>query len=244
MRVKIISWNIWKGTFLTKAIRFLKKEKVDIICLQEVKGESKDNNNDAAKIAAALSFNFIYFEAFTTDRHIPAFSMGNAILSRFEIKKGQRIYLSNLSAYKKSAETEPRIAVIADINAGRKSLTVINTHLAYSENCLSSQARKRQVDKLSGTLRKKNLVLAGDFNAGFNNPDIKKLSQALISADKNDNKPTWSIYKKADKRFSRENLKYKIDHIFVSPDLKVESFEVKRNIFASDHLPVIAAIKI
>lgn len=41
MRLKIISLNIWRGELLENAVNFLKKERPDIVMLQEVTNEQK-----------------------------------------------------------------------------------------------------------------------------------------------------------------------------------------------------------
>jgi len=43
MKIKVLSWNIWCGTYLEEVIKFLKKADADIIALQEVSIDERGN---------------------------------------------------------------------------------------------------------------------------------------------------------------------------------------------------------
>src|SRR5437763_1847986 len=140
MKIKILSWNIWAGKYLDKVIETLKKENADIIGLQEVTEEKIDNQkiNIAYKIAKELKYEAIFFKAFSYEKNGRFFNQGNAILSKFPIKKSKVHFLSNLNLYKKTAQTEPRIAVEIEVNINNTNLYVFTTHLAYADKFESS----------------------------------------------------------------------------------------------------------
>lgn len=56
MNVKLLSWNIWGGQYLPEIVDFLKKEKADIIALQEVIEDLNGANNVAKIIAQKLRY--------------------------------------------------------------------------------------------------------------------------------------------------------------------------------------------
>src|SRR3989344_3149830 len=92
MKLKLLSWNIWCGTYLDEVIKFLKTTNADIIALQEV---AEDERGNISKIIAdKLGYKYVY----TTDidmplKYLPNYKkddegtkkMGNAILSKYEI---------------------------------------------------------------------------------------------------------------------------------------------------------------
>src|SRR6266480_1308494 len=126
MNIKVLSWNIWKGKHLKEVIEFLKTTKADVIGLQEVVGETT-----AQKIANQLGYEYTYFTAFTTNRHETIFDLGISILSKYPIKHATCHFLSTMDAYEQNAQTEPRIAVEAEIEINGILLHVFTVHLAY-----------------------------------------------------------------------------------------------------------------
>lgn len=244
MRVKIISWNIWKGKNLNGVIEFLAKEKADIVGLQEVteKESGTKKINLASEIAKKLGYKFIYCKAFTTDRHVPVFDIGNAILSKFEPKNSKCIFLSDINDYRGDSQTEPRGAVKTEFNIDNKNLTVLNVHLSYSDKLRSSDLRMKQTDRLIKLVKDQNTILLGDFNACPESPEVKQISKVIRNADKGSSLSTWSVYPVNYKGFKVDGLKYRIDHIFVSDNIKIEKFSVGSS-KASDHLPLIAEMK-
>lgn len=255
MKVKILSWNIWRSKNIDDAIEFLKKSRPDITYLQEA--VKKNGEDTTAKIARALGYHYIWHKAFTTNRHIPSYDLGNAILSKFPILENSFVFLSDLSLYKNNAETEPRIAQIAKVQTAPKTnLHIINTHLAYSTNCRPSKLRSYQIENLlklieaikpnsasteSNSANVSQTVVAGDFNTTVESGELGEISKILVNADQNPIKPTWPLFDK--KNNSKTQPKYRIDHIFTSADIKVEKFKVEQS-SVSDHLPISAVLAV
>lgn len=244
MKIKLLSWNIWHGKYLKEVIEFLKKADADIIALQEVvETEEPKKENQAEIIAQALGYNFVFFKAFTTERHHPSYSQGNAILTKFKIKESKGVFLSDLSHYRGNAETEPRIALETHLEIAGEKLQVINTHLAYSHELKPSEMRHRQLNKLLTLIDKEKAVLMGDFNSTPETEVIKKVEEVLVNADPKSNQPTWSVFENEYHGFKVKGLEYRIDYIFVSPDISVETFKIE-DTKASDHLPVSSIIEV
>jgi exonuclease III len=65
MKLKILSWNIWCGTYLDEVIKFLKIADSDIIALQEVAEDNRGNISEI--IAKELGYKYVY----TTDIDMP-----------------------------------------------------------------------------------------------------------------------------------------------------------------------------
>ncbi|MBI2011595.1 endonuclease/exonuclease/phosphatase family protein [Candidatus Daviesbacteria bacterium] len=242
MKLKILSWNIWKGKYLDQVIEVLKKENADILGLQEViEKDEEDLNlqsgigrlNLAEIIASKLGYQKVWYKAFTTDRHTPIFDIGNALLSKYPILESKCIFLSGLDLYQKSPETEPRIAIKAKIDINGKILNVITTHLGWSENQQASKIRELQVEKLLQLIKEESTILMGDFNSLPDSPEVKKIEIVLVNTDPNPIEPSATDFK-AD---------FRIDYIFVSKDLKFSNFRMIDS-DASDHKPLVVEIDI
>lgn len=241
MKIKVLSWNIWGGYFvdLKGVIRLIKEESPDIIGLQEVKSNGE---NQAEQVAGELGMNLYDFRVFTTDRHEPSFSLGNSLLSKYKFEKTESIFLSDMSDYQKNWETEPRGLVTARINLGGKKLTVSNIHLAYSKDFAPSEMRTKQVKNLMSNVDLIQSILIGDFNSLSDSLEIKLIQSKFKNSDPNLNKKTWSVRNKEDPD-QKLHPKYRIDHIFVSPDIKVSDFRVLKD-YSSDHFPITAILEI
>lgn len=224
--MKLVSWNIWKGTHLEKVVDELGKLNADVICLQEVK---EDQANQAEKIAIKLKYNFVYFPIFITDRHTPSYTLGNAILTRYTIANPQHIYLSDLSNYTGNSTAEPRGAIKARIG----KYTVICTHLGFSKDLVSTQIQIAQLNNLLPLLKSSKLILAGDFNSIPDSKIIKKIEEILINSD-NSSTPTRNALKEGEEE-------RRIDYIFTSPDIKIKRFKIQQT-SASDHNILIATL--
>jgi endonuclease/exonuclease/phosphatase family metal-dependent hydrolase len=240
MDISLVTWNIWKGVHLPKVIQKLQELKSDIICLQEIieqEDRSRKRVNSAHEIAKALNYNYIYCKSFTTDRHTPVFDLGDAILSKFPIINSTCHTLSSMHDYKGSSVTEPRNAIEVEVAIEGTKLTLITTHLGYSEGFTESDIRTQQTEKLLQLLTKEKTVLAGDFNSLPHSPVITKISQILENTDPEMSKPTYTAMKDQNHKQDR------IDYIFTSKDIKKKSFEILES-DASDHFPVKALVTI
>ncbi len=241
MQFKVLSWNIWGGYFidLPGVVKLLQKEKPDIIGLQEVK---ENGVNQAKQIADKLGLNLHDFRAFTTDRHKSVYSLGNSILAKFPITKKESIFLTDLSYYKQNWETEPRGLVKTSINIKGKVLTILTLHLAYSKDFQPSEMRKKQLNTLLKHLTSKATILMGDFNSLPNSAEIKLIEKKLKNSDPKAKEKTWKARSRENPKV-KLNPKYRIDYIFVSPDIKVSDFKVIKD-YSSDHFPIMATIQI
>jgi len=240
-----MSWNIWHGKHLVEIKEHIRKSNPDIIGLQEVIEMVKNGKkwNLAEEIAKELGYEWVYFRAFTNETSDPIYDQGNAILSKYKIDKATCYFLSGPEIYEKTAESEPRIAIDAHISFGERMLHIITTHLAYSFQFRHSKVRDLQVNNLLKTIDPNNTVLMGDFNSPNDSEVIKRISTVIQNADTNPTDPTWTVYPFDYHGHVETELKHRLDHIFLSNDLRVEKFEVE-NSKGSDHLPVSAIIEI
>lgn len=239
-----MSWNLWHGEFLDDIVAFLRRSDADIIALQEVV-DAPGGPQMVAHIAEATGYHVAHYRAFTSDRHDPPVQQGNTILSRHAIQQASAQVLSDMSRYQGTSETEPRIAVRACIQVNGGGLTVLNTHLAHTTDLASCQTRLDQVDNLIHLVEPQRTVLMGDFNVEPGSEELRRIGTVMQNADPDPRQPTAFLYHKDREtgELTETEPQYRIDHIFVTPDVEVESFEVL-DTRASDHYPVMAVIHV
>lgn len=237
MQLRLLSWNIWGGKHFEEIVSFLGEQRPDIIALQEV--VEKDGSNTAAEIAGRLGYNFAYFRAI--DKIGTDLAQGNAILTSFPIEKSASHILSDMSLYKGTAETEPRIAVEAKVRIESELLSIFTIHLAYSHKFQNSMMRDLQVDNLIKLIQPSRTILMGDFNSHPDSFYMERLNRVIKNADSQLTEPTWTIYPFDYEGFTETELRHRLDYIFTSKDVAVENFSVPFS-KGSDHLPVSATV--
>lgn len=242
MKLKILSWNIWCGTHLDEAIKFLKNADADIIALQEVAKD--DRGNIVEIIAKELGYNYVH--AVDMDmplKFLPGYKsdnkrkikFGDAILSRHTITNSKTYELSNENNFR-------RLVSEADIKIGNKILHIFSIHLKHTHQ-KQLDLQDFEAENLLKLLPEKNTIVMGDFNSLPESTVIQKINTVLQDTEVGSATPTWSVYKEGCIGCLVESIKYKLDYIFTSKDIKTSSFKVY-NSKASDHLPISAIIEI
>ncbi len=241
MKINIGSWNIWIfGPRDFKGIaKVVKENKIDILGVQEAGVYfDKGKENMAEKIAEELDFHYIFYPA-SDIIHKDSYRVGNAIFSRFPIIESKCYQLNppNIK-YDGTYETEPRVLVYSKIQLDDdKSLNFLTTHLQFSLKFKTTAIRLVQVENILSVIKKLDdpIVLTGDFNTVPQNEEIRKIEDLLTRVDGNE--PTWTIYPFEKDGWHVEELKYRLDNIFVSKDTAYKNFEIIKSKI-SDHLPI------
>lgn len=241
MKLKILSWNIWCGTYLDEVIEFLKHSNADIIALQEVAEDERGNLVEI--IAKELGYEYVHAIGMNMPvRFLPKYEkndkrtikFGTAILSKYKIINS-KIY--------ELVDENKRLIVRADIKIGDKILHIFSIHLKHTHQ-KPSEIQDVETDNLLQLLPEKNTIVMGDFNALPESTVIKKMNQVLQDIETNSITPTWSVYKDGCTCLTKdEEVIYKLDYIFTSKNMKVDLFEVHES-KGSDHLPISAIIEI
>lgn len=179
----------------------------------------------------ATEANFAYY-AFGPSLALPQLNLapshyGNAILSRHPIIRAERFALPRL------AGKEERSALLVEVSLSGQPLTVIATHLGLDAN-----ERGEQVQALGQIVQdvRTPVILAGDFNARPDSPEIQFVASLLTPTEELAAQPVGLT-------FPNPNPTARIDYIFTSRDLSehVVYHDVPK-ISGSDHLPVVAHI--
>ncbi len=239
MKLKVLTWNIWGGKQRDTIIKGLQSLDFDIAALQEITVREQQGKleNDAEIIAQSLDMSYSYAKAFRTDRHTPIYDLGNAIISRFPFSNSVTHMLSDLSSYKKNSTTEPRNALSIQIETDSKPLTVVSTHLGYSDTLGEGELQLIQAQSLLKSIPSTRTILMGDFNSTPSSSVTQSVKQTFKDTHTNPPNNTWTNMR------VEEKPQFCIDYIFISSDLEVLSSEVI-NLPGSDHFPVVAEIEV
>ncbi|MGN1032343.1 MAG: endonuclease/exonuclease/phosphatase family protein [Intestinibacter sp.] len=219
IEIKIISYNIHSGTdrnmipTLFDTINFLKKSKADIICLQEV-NESSKVGFQVSSLKEELNM-YSHFGANVVNNNA---NYGLATYTKYKIIDKKHVYLSSTK--------EQRGFLHTTVKVKNKNLNIINVHLG-----LDDKERKKQVEELKSyitSLKKDYFIILGDFNEG----NISFNDEIIIDVAEELNKSNILTFSMGLDR---------IDYMFVSNNIKIESYEVLiKNM--SDHYPIVAKI--
>ena len=206
--------------------------KPDIVALQELDvGRARTGGVDQAhQIARRLKMAFHFHPALRVEEEL----YGDAILT---IYPERLIQTGPLPGHPASPRLEPRGAVWLSAEIEGKPLQVINTHLG-----LVPKEQQLQAAWLAGPswldhpMRKGPTILLGDFNATSSSVVYRTLCAKLAAARR------LAPTKSATSTFPSTLPVLRIDHIFVSPEIKVEDVFVPFDHLtrtASDHLPLV-----
>jgi endonuclease/exonuclease/phosphatase family metal-dependent hydrolase len=228
--LKVLSYNIHRSIGISRRKNISKVASVireidpDIVALQEVENIPSDFPE-----SEQLSF----LAAQTGLKAVPGPTLiktdgdyGNAILSRLPILE---IRHHDISYPRK----EPRGALDVDLSLGNGKLRVISTHLG-----LKAAERRFQADRLKQEVFEsevKPVVLMGDMNEWLPNGRSIRFFHNYFGST-----PLLRTFPAIFPIFP-------LDRIFVSPNkalIKIQTFRSSKSLTASDHLPLLAILKI
>jgi len=233
--LRVMSYNIHHAEGLDgrldveRIARVITDAKADLVGLQEVdRGVERTQRRDLPAELARLTGLAVHFE-----RNIPhqGGEYGNAILSRFPIKRSRNTLLPQASP----GEQRGLLEVVVEV--GGREVTFLNTHLDH---------RRDDADRLlaAGALRERvaaagrgPVIAVGDFNAVPDSPTIRMIAGFLTDAwSAVGQGPGFTIPVRKPTR--------RIDYIWISPGgLTPLRMEVLRS-EASDHLPIVAELRL
>jgi len=237
--IRVLTYNIHHANPPSKAkeglididaiAKVIERQSADLVALQEVDVKTKrsGNINEAAVLAGKLKMNFYFFKAINHDGG----DYGVAIFSRYPLSDPQTYKLPN----NKDPKAEPRVIGIATatLTSGRK-IRFASTHLDAQRE---EENRIMQIHEINRLTKGETLpiIIAGDLNAGPGSEPLKIFDQQS-SRTCSDCGFTIPVI----------NPKHTIDHIAFKKDnnFSVISHQVIKETYASDHLPVLAVLKL
>jgi len=200
----------------------------DIVALQEVIGPGPRGSSHIEEIGAALGMGWVMASA----RRLREHQFGNVVLSRLPILHHAEHNLSWKTC-------EPRCLQRADVDVHGHRLHVYNVHLGTA-----ILERRYQAQRLAEIVSDRHVVGAkvvlGDFNEWMRGLTTILLSRRLRSVD-------VRSYLKRRRTYPGLFPILHLDHIYYSGRLEVLGLAMPRtrlSLLASDHLPLVADIRI
>jgi endonuclease/exonuclease/phosphatase family metal-dependent hydrolase len=200
----------------------------DVIALQEVVGAGPASAGHAEELGALLGMGW----AMAPTRHLRGHLFGNVVLSRLPI--------NHHSQYDLSWKTcEPRGCQRVDIAVEGGTLHLYNVHLGTAVF-----ERRYQAQRLLTMLTDKRVgipkIVLGDFNEWLRGRATSMLSERLSSVD-------LRAHLKRRRTYPGVFPVVHLDHIYYDGDVEVTKIELPRTrlaLIASDHLPLVADIRL
>jgi endonuclease/exonuclease/phosphatase family metal-dependent hydrolase len=231
--LRIVTYNIHRSRGMDRRIRPLRVAEVlrsidaDIVALQEVVGAGPRGSH-IEEIGAALGMGWVMAQT----RELRGHQFGNVVLSRFPIAEHSQHDLT----YK---TCEERCMQRVDVDVNGQTLHVYNVHLGTA-----ILERRHQAQRLAAIVTNRHVtgpkIVLGDFNEWTRGLTTMLLSSRLKSVD-------LQQYMKRRRHYPGLFPILHLDHIYYDGPLEIVHIEVFRNrlsLVASDHLPLIADVRI
>ena len=200
----------------------------DVIALQEVIGAGPHSPGHAEELGALLGMGWVMGPV----RQLRGSQFGNVVLSRYPIREHAQYDLSWKTC-------EPRGCQRVDVEIGSHTLHLYNVHLgtAFLE-------RRHQATRLSAIMHDRRIgrpkVVLGDFNEWMKGLATQMLSERLQSID-------LRAHLRRRRTYPGVFPVLHLDHIYYEGEVEVVKVELPRtrlSLMASDHLPLVAELKI
>jgi endonuclease/exonuclease/phosphatase family metal-dependent hydrolase len=200
----------------------------DVVALQEVVGAGPYGTGHAEELGALLGMGWVMAPA----RHLRGSLFGNVVLSRFPIRDHSQYDLSWKTC-------EPRCCQRVDIAFDDDTLHLYNVHLGTA-----LLERRYQAGRLSAIVHDHRVgipkIVLGDFNEWMKGLATQMLSERLQSID-------LRTHLRRRRTYPGVFPVLHLDHIYYEGQVDVVKLELPRtrlSLMASDHLPLVAELKV
>jgi endonuclease/exonuclease/phosphatase family metal-dependent hydrolase len=232
--VRIATYNIHRCRGLDgrtqpqRIVRVLGSIGADVIALQEVIGAGPSGGGHAEEIGAALGMGWVM----APTRHLRGHLFGNVVLSRFPIRHHVQHDISWKTCERRGCQR-------VDLDVDDRTLHFYNVHLgtAFLE-------RRHQALRLAEIVHDRHVrgpkIVLGDFNEWLRGLATAMLSERLHSID-------LRAHLKRRRTYPGLFPILHLDHIYYEGHVdvvKVELPRTRRSLIASDHLPLVAELRI
>jgi endonuclease/exonuclease/phosphatase family metal-dependent hydrolase len=249
--IKILCLNLWEGGILWENLKeFFRREKPDVLCLQEVFDGNEHQPSNLQSISNLKKLLPGYFFHFSPELHeirpTGQGNVGNVIFSRFPILNKKTIFLHSQyqrivrPADEKDFSHYPKNLIGAKLDIQGKNLFVYNLHGIWGLPGFDTPERLKMSRTIIKEIRgKKPAVLMGDFNLRQNTETIKNIENNMNNVFKNDIATSFNMRHKTDPGYAEAV----VDLFFASPDVKIVSKTIPED-DVSDHKPLLGTIEI
>lgn len=249
--LKVLDWNIDRGTRLEKIAAGIESQRPDLAILQEVDLDARrsDFRDVARDLAQRLHMNYVFAPEFqelgqgSSDR--PAYH-GQAILTTLPVRSSRILRFQTQSTFWKPKPFLPkwalfqrrlggRIALITELSYAGKMLVVYNLHLESRSGGRIQYAQMQEVLRDAARYPKNTpIIIAGDLNTKYAH-STEEISQLMRD----------SGYQSAfgDRHERTHVIVGDLDWIFTRGPVRISDGRVLRDLHGSDHYPIAAELR-
>lgn len=236
--LKIMSYNVHHANPPSKPglididaiVNVIKRESPDLVALQEIDVNVARSGkiNQAREIAEKAGYHSFHFSKAID---YEGGDYGVTILSKYPLIEMETHRLPTEA----STKGEPRVLSLATVNLPNgKKIKFGSTHLDAQRNGTNRLLQAKEINRIASTIALP-MIIAGDFNA-LENSEPMQIIQSQFTLTCSGCAPT----------IPEVNPNRTIDFIAFKPlnSFEIISHKVVQEPYASDHLPVIAVLKI
>lgn len=233
--IRVMTYNIHHGEGLDQKVdleriaKLILDAKADVVALQEVdRGVERTQKRDLPAEFAQLTGMTVAFE---NNYHYQGGEYGNAILTRFPIRKTTNTHYKML----RTGEQRGVLQLLLDVHG--RDLLFMNTHIDYRPDDAERVMNVEELKAIVAAAGTTPVILCGDFNATPGSRTIEQVRAFLTDS--------WTVAGKGDGlTIPVKKPAKRIDYIWVTKDtVTPRKIEVLRS-EASDHLPVLAELQL
>jgi len=229
---RVMTYNIHHGegldgkVDLERIAQLIRNEGADIVALQEVdKGVARTAQRDfPAELARLTGFTCV----FSNNHTFQGGEYGNAILSRFPVKRWHNLH------YRMLRPNEQRGLLQLELNVHGHALVFMTTHIDYRPDDSERWVNLDEIEAAARAYAGKPIILCGDFNTQPDSRVSRRLAQTF--------EDTWAVAGQGPGfTYPTEPPRERIDYLWIPKDKSVVPLRAwVPSSRASDHLPVVA----
>jgi endonuclease/exonuclease/phosphatase family metal-dependent hydrolase len=233
---RVMTYNIHHGAGLDGKVDLqriadlIKREQADIVALQEVdKGVQRTAKRDCpAELAALTGMSCVFSNNF----HFQGGEYGNAVLTRFPIKRWTNRHYKML----RPDEQRGLLQLVLDVRG--RELVFLDTHVDFRGDDTERLLNVAEIAEAIQAYRGRPMILCGDFNDTPGSRTHQKIAQVFEDA--------WMIAGKGDGfTIPAEKPRKRIDFIWLSKEPPITALRAwVPESEASDHLPVVGEFRL
>jgi len=239
-KLTILQWNVWYKEDIRNIAAFLHEYPADIVCLQELTLQDiPEIGHTPDFIASQLGYHHYYKEI---DHEPGKINIANGIFSKYPIVGTDWQWINEASGTG-HYDDEFRAYVEATLDVHGTKVVVATTHMSYTNAFVSTSRKQQETQRLTDILKTKEsrFIFTGDLNATPGSPTIKAICSQLENVGPDFSESTWTTKPFSYDGFEETELKWRLDYIFATPDVKTIEAKILTTGY-SDHLPVWAEV--
>lgn len=246
MIISVLQWNVLFQEDIRNIAAFLKELRPDVICLQEltVGYDKQPIQNTPNFVAEQMGYNHFFQTVPIETTNGSKLNFANGIFSRFPMVD-QRFTWVNQPKSGGGYDDEYRAYVEVTLGIKGQTVTVGTTHMSYTHRFQETASKNAEADKLAQELQRhqERFIFTGDLNVLPGSYTLEQVNDILKHSGPDFDQKTWATKPFSYQGFEESELNWRLDYVFATPDLKVESAHILKAEF-SDHLPIMVKFKL